>query len=140
MNVASLELCKELYELSGWDDTYFSWNFNSSVPEQGWYVDDDNLAYPKSDTYPAYDLGYLLQKLPKNISRNGNLYWLTLDCNLREEWMVWYNGRSSDDLMPDVDYSLVCADTPEDAAAKLAIELFKQGILKPLVEPLEPSI
>jgi hypothetical protein len=78
-NVASLELCKELYGLSGWNDT------------------------------PNHvDLGYLVRKLPAYTEiRNYEI------C-----WQARFNSMISE------------ADTPEDAAAKLAIELFKSGVLE----------
>jgi hypothetical protein len=48
MNTAGLELCKQLYELSGWDDG-------------GLFHEE---AYISGATVPLYDLGYLLPKLP----------------------------------------------------------------------------
>jgi hypothetical protein len=57
---------------------------------------------------PAYDLGYLLRKLPQPYSI-----------------MAYSTGR----LVAVQGEVTATADTPEDAAAKLAIELFKQGIL-----------
>lgn len=103
MHVASLELCKELCELSGWvdchdkyrsDGTLVSWGFS------GW----------KSRECPAYDLGFLLRKLPYAELRN----W-------RGIYTAWRNTPAN---FPPIE-----ADTPEDCAAKLAIELFKTGVL-----------
>lgn len=115
MNVASLKLCRELYELSGW-----------SAPQKYWVlmVSGDWKAVNKDTTveveinrsiYPAYDLGYLLRKLPpysRIQSMKGDVpYRVSYDNGVSERG--------------------VNADTPEDAACKLAIELFKQGILTP---------
>jgi hypothetical protein len=63
MNVAALELCKELFELSGWDGTPYDHLVND---------DGENHTSPAifghSDSffvaYPAYDLGYLIRRLP----------------------------------------------------------------------------
>jgi hypothetical protein len=102
-NVASLELCKELYELSGWRGS----------PQVLSYHSHFLLANEREGTgIPAYDLGYLLRKLP-----NDDYEFL----HGSGEW--YFRGVS-----PYAD-SGYC-DTPEDAAAKVAIKLFKQGILQ----------
>lgn len=116
MNVASLELCKELYELSGWtkpkDDDEWHWE---SVTTEKWIA-------------PKYDLGYLLRKLPSlpdpEFGEEESYYPHVV--NLQTHSMAGYF---------DEDFSLwgewtATALTPEDAACKLAIELWKQGILK----------
>lgn len=48
-NVADLKLCKELHELSGWDDCSESYRSSTKWKQ------------------PAYDAGYLLRKLPDSI-------------------------------------------------------------------------
>lgn len=104
MNVASLELCKELYELSGWNT-----HISHGVPDR--------------DIHPVYDLGFLLRKFPKKLKHpaTGEEYTLGLTWHLDEEkWIADYQ-RS---LLPHAE-----ADTPENAAAKLAISLFKANIL-----------
>lgn len=69
---------------------------------------------------PLYTLGYLLRKL--NDSLNHNIDTLTLVTLGSFGWEVQHKALST---------PTVCeADTPEDAACKLAIELFKQGLLK----------
>ncbi|SRR5258706_5170776 len=95
MNVASLKLCKDLYELSGWSDTIE--NFRES-------------AHLTKDRVPAYDLGYLMRKLP----RQSHVYQFGAN-----EWLAYAPGSH--------DHS---ADTPENAATKLCIELLNQGVLK----------
>lgn len=118
MNVASLELCKELYDLSGWADVNYAWNTgNGRVMRL--YVDDGEILH--RDDYPAYDLGYLLRRLPikaPNLKGSVN-YWFTLTTIHTGEWMAWYDGTAGQ----------AYGNSPEDAAAKLAIKLFKQGIL-----------
>ena len=80
MHVASLELSRELYELSGWDDR--------RAIQYYWHGDDlDHVTVvdaeqhePECAVYPAYDLGYLLRKLPEStvVSKSGTGYgaWL----------------------------------------------------------------
>lgn len=105
MNVANLELCKALYEVSGWSDT----EKNHYQPLKG-----DNNGNFKRDWVPDYDLGYLLRKLTAEYGKisftndYGNKMWWCTDGQTRK---------------------LAIAKTPEDAAAKLCIELFKQKIL-----------
>ena len=48
MNIASLELCKELYELSGWDDNFLPHEVYSTPI--------------KTIHLPVYSLGYLLRQ------------------------------------------------------------------------------
>lgn len=108
MNVANLELCKELKELSGW------------ISGSDFFP----VKHSTEDPIPAYDLGYLLRKLPSYIKLKNDRTRFTLrtkpESNQHELplWQAMYGHDFSER-----------ADTPEDAAAKLAVELFKQGIL-----------
>lgn len=106
MSVATLELCRELYELSGWQ----SGNWHIIGPDE---------------STPSYDLGYLLRKLPRIHKRDWHLF--------LQPWTrygTWYcNLRHWQDPYLLVEERASVGDTPEDAAAKLAIELFKQGVL-----------
>lgn len=106
MNVASLKLCKELYEVSGWDGTHKHYG----KMESGNYIATCGL-FEKHQECPAYDAGYLLRKLPAldfEMYRNAN----------DNVWHAIANERFQG-----------IADTPEDALAQLAIELFKQKVL-----------
>lgn len=62
MNVCSLELARELHELSGWDD-------DGPFGLETW-----------NGEIPKYDLGYLLRKLPPT----------TLLQKYEDTWQVWY--------------------------------------------------
>lgn len=109
MNIASLELCKELWRLSGWTtDWHYIAEKNPGIIVAASWREHEGEKY----ICPAYDLGYLLRKL-------GDL--LNLDLMLYTE-----DGKWRADV--EQDYSMK-ADTPEDATCKLAIELFKQGVL-----------
>lgn len=119
-DVAGLKLCRELYDLSGWNDTFFRWADHGKDSFFGVFVDDG--LHP-----PAYDLGYLLRKLPPYISKDivEDLQWLDIapvEVDKNNDVVTWSAGYKSD-------YKY--AHTPEDATCKLAIQLFKQGILKP---------
>lgn len=109
MNVASLNLCKELYELSGWlkgtDKFWFESNSKSQLINKPFKPNGFN----EENRYPAYDLGYLLKKLNKiGVSLSGS----------GDRW-----SASSGEV-----YAV--AKKPTDCVTKLAIELFKQGVLK----------
>jgi len=127
MNVAKLELCKRLYELSGWDDTGFGYQDKGKsftptlVPTY-----DDNIAYD----YPAYSAGYLLRKLPKETAHNNVLALIT---EWEDSFYCGYAERNNEgDYTIDSAFYKSCerADTPEDALCLLAIKLFEEGILK----------
>ena len=112
MNTASFELCKELFERSGWDDIEKYW-----LNQDRWQV--GHLGEASEETYPAYDLGYLLRKL----YACGPVLRCHLDLEARpdagrDRYFIWV-------LDGNIDIRL-WADTPEDAAARLAIELFKR--------------
>lgn len=130
MNVASLDLCKELYELSGWDDTEYVWAQNfflDGKPRIKWDVQTNvqSLGYkPGANLIPAYDLGYLLRKLPKGVK----LFRLTDE--IADELVPKDSRAAHWRIIYELDkHWWLSADTPEDATCKLAIELIKQGIL-----------
>lgn len=117
MQTASLDLCKELHGLSGWDDTYHRW----SKDIYGHDVVIDILA--AGTTVPAYDLGYLLRKLPtRTVIKKEH----DASPELPEETPAHF--RALYDTV-DGQHFWLGADTPEDAACELAIELFKHGVI-----------
>jgi hypothetical protein len=123
MDRASLELCKELYELSGWDGTEAKYvNAAHNDPQEYTQLvgDIDGGGYYR--VIPAYDLGYLLRKLPSRIEHD---YPNDLEITKEDDEKYWAAYSHVDD-----DIISESGDTPEDAACKLAIELFKQGVLK----------
>lgn len=121
---ASLELSKELYEKSGWDNTDFMYGKKGIAPR--------TVLFGSKPT-PAYELGYLLRKLPFQVEleqwQDGT------------KWIAAYNpprvrnSRNYGGYNNNLTRHSREADTPEDAAAKLCILLINQGILP--VEELE---
>ena len=105
MRVANLMLCDELYKLSHWE--------MDKRPHTG--------LLGKAPFPPGYDLGYLLRKLPNKRVKLRN-YTSGWKCQWSEDFKD--HGRRIRDYEAE-------ADNPEDATAKLCIELIKQGILKP---------
>lgn len=118
MNVASLELCKELYRLSGWYTTNVGTLYYT--PHTG----QDSVAQlgASSKSIPAYDLGYLLRRLTAPEYDYLNIELLVTDCQVNIEC---YDKREQFEPI-----GIYNADTPEDAATRAAIELFKQGVLQ----------
>lgn len=104
MNVASLDNCKRLYDVSKWGETATYWNILNDNPTLKLNPSFDN------PSYPAYDLGYLIRKLPIQT----RLY------QTRKGWTIGRYGFRS----------ISTEKTPEDAACLLAILLFEEGILK----------
>jgi hypothetical protein len=125
MNVASLELCRELYELSGWGQHDVEKKWATGLPRDPAFVT-DVLRFDSKFLCPAYPLDHLLRKLPLTVNdpyqfrQNGP----TLK-PARNGWFIWYGTVGT-----DTECYLQNADTPEDAACQLAIELWKQGVLK----------
>lgn len=105
MNVASLELCKELYELSVWETGTTGFSYHNGSIVFGWV----------QGSVPAYTLGYLLRKLPFNCP---------IAKGMAGRWVI---SRYNDEAEP---VEKIWGDTPEDAACRLAIELFRKGVLE----------
>jgi len=135
MNVTSLELSKELYDLSGWNKTDFLW---VAAPErdEGYVVKDktalhalNEMIYQTGKIYNstfAYDLGYILEKLPLQVTLYKGV----------NGWTFNQGNITKQNPIDDELYKLMRfeqsfkSDKPEEAAGKFAIELFKRGILK----------
>lgn len=120
MNVASLELCKELYELSGWQtENNYHMHFDTPVVLSA-SVNQDGTFY-EAGVCPAYGLGYVLRKLPTHsFLENGD----------DGAWLASWNPADSKGYEYKEGGYGYLSYTPESAVCKLAIELFKQGILK----------
>ena len=135
MNVASLENCKRLYELSGWraTDKYHVLNhrntwiiggnpdFENKVLES---LAEGRGTFKLDRVYPAYESGYLVRKLPPQVKIHKDY-----DANpeLPEETPAFYYALYNQRGLGIYNFG---AETPEDALCLLAIKLFEEGILK----------
>lgn len=119
-DVASLDLCKELYELSGWGD--------DEIIHFG-YREDGTVAHFRvwPAMCPAYDLGYLVKKLPSPLVVHEPPQCFVELKRYGEPWVAMYRQENTMQPVAALRFDSL---TPEDAAAKLCIELFKQGILR----------
>lgn len=126
MNVASRELCEELYELSGWRSTDWVWARHEKTGEYRvqWIQDTDTGYYWVQDGV-AYDLGYLLDKM---VERKTGLTLYHVHSTM--QWECFYAGKFFE-YGTDTQHWETQDSNPANAACKLAIELFKQGILTP---------
>lgn len=118
MTVASKELCERLHELSGWETGTTGFCYSGDMLVFGW----------TNDSIPAYDLGFLLRKLPYKVKDEYQSwqYGHKLMPTASTGWKIWFG-----EIGKDSETHFTSADTPEDAAAKLCIELIESGDLKP---------
>jgi hypothetical protein len=126
VDVASLELCRELYDLSDWEETGLAY-VSLTTGEQHVIATDYQTPGENWDFDWAYDLSYLLRKLPYKV-RDQYQAWVfgfKLMPTASTGWKIWYG-----EVGTATEMYFKSGDTPEDAAAKLCIELFRQNILK----------
>lgn len=171
MHVASLELCKELHKVSGWERTE-DHRFIETVWERSYHISEMGMEHPDykhtppeqrreivvgdwrvaqnwrnmyttgqevfqrwhssvqklhEESFPAYDLGYLMRKLPPVIQDPYD--------KVFKHIQLWINGDGSvhigyiEPYADDDKVAYACESSViEDAVAELAIELFKQDI------------
>lgn len=105
MDKASIEVSRELFDLSGW------------CPSR-------NCSSDHKNTPPDYELGFLVRQLPKSINRanrkdsTSKIGLCVTKQNSMWEAKYWKSRH----------YKF--AKIPEDAVALLAIELIKLGLIK----------
>lgn len=112
MKVASLELCRELSEVSEWADTTFfrvkTYIFDSA--NVIWQLEEPSIGETFTEGIPAYDLGYLRQAIMAGLAAG-------IQQEAEYEYILWYERLA---------HALI---EGEDQTAELAIEMFKQEIL-----------
>lgn len=119
-DVANLENCKELYEVSGWEKNVDWWyesfmHVDSSITHSGKIrLFDDRV---RQEDIPAYTLGYLIRKLPPSIKVELAKRVFYEDTG---EWSIDLTAYYGDSFYWTEDFS-----TPEDALASLLIRLIK---------------
>lgn len=136
IDVASRELSEELYALSGWRDTGVIHKKELDAEPASWIVTSTNITplLLKIDPHTkmvAYPLGYVLRKLPAQTYNKSMHYWYWFTLAPVDSQGTWSASYDAQAIEEDEDKAMYFnfAETPEDAAAKLAIELFKQGVL-----------
>lgn len=142
MNLASIELCKELYKLSEWETEYhYVYEPNGGLKTNGYKWQGPKYVRTRHNSYsyiPAYDLDYLIQTLPATIpsdehpGREAHLivrkdYANPHDKNRGALYFAWYAVVGDNDPADFGTHS----STPEDAVCKLAIKVFRLRTLTP---------
>ena len=131
INVTSPALSKELFDLSSWgknfknDTTAEIYALNKKGESVGFISAGGFAISEMHELVPAYDLGYLLRKL-----RDQDIFPI-LSAELYDKWWCKYGYYIKSKKLTRPGAFLGSAPTPEDATAFLAIELIKQGVIKP---------
>lgn len=133
---ANVQLTNGLFRVSGWVDTRYQlvkYSMRSEpmlLPMPNGALDVAVLSGDVEWKLPAYNLGYLLRKLSRSkFWKSG-----TTSCDIEacgQQWQVRVDGMVQPEDAPVQSRSVYSgyADTPEDAAASLAIKLFEQGVI-----------
>lgn len=129
--VADMALCKELNDLMQWGETHYVWVPARNMPQGSlWHNSRDFDGDPA--VVPAYDIAYLLRKLPRHIAIKKQVYHLCIiNGNVDDDnWVADYVtvGRECW-LHEGSSAKLTEADTVENALVKLAIQLKKRAII-----------
>ena len=123
------ELCKEVYERTGWRDTPgYIQPFGQNVNFPNWF---DETITKDHDIAPLYTSDYLLEKLPRTVrfygdpaSMSGSGYsYLSIERPVASNWCASYRYEG---------YPMHCGfgDTPLKALLRLTIALSEAGELK----------
>ena len=112
IGIADIAACKELYERSGWKGQYWWWTFKVQEDGSAGYVLVGEHEAPfHTSTIPAYDVNYLLYKMPgMALQKHG-------DGGYTAKWTD-YIHRSS-------------RTNAANALCRLAVALIAAGILFP---------
>lgn len=111
------ELCKQVYEATGWDEVekfYWGTGAHSGV-NSGRHTILPNV--------PLYTSDYLLEKLPKDLTNDSEVYPFVLyRGKWTKQWLAGYEGYFGGQNDP--------CDTPLKALLKLTLALHEAGELK----------
>ena len=125
-NVLAPEISLGLYNLAGWEGTFFNY-WKSHIGSNGswvlsWYGNIETREV--KERIPAYDLGYLLDKLPTSFEHEGNEYFLTIGAG-SEDGTKQIDYRDLDDGQ----YHAEVGKTYTEAAGLMAGKLLSDNIL-----------
>ena len=133
------ELCKQVYEATGWDDTKNVWSLQhtGSVEEQIIKEEIGDFEHSREPTEclrmgqpvlaPYYTSDYLLEKLPKKIKRDSSTGWLVLSpMDSQGAWSVGYEPDHTEHID---DYPMEWGESPVAALLKLTLKLHEEKML-----------
>lgn len=120
-NVASPELCEQVYKELGWKGTY--WNYWRSKISNEWVLSHVGAIETREvkERIPAYDLGFLFDTLPREIKLEDGYYALSI-MSVHDKWRGAYGGGKYKKFLKQT-------KLPADVLCKVALELKKAGIL-----------
>lgn len=143
---ASPDVCRELHEATGWSGTGQVWNigrrgtsivthYSRGIPRYANngpvedYCDISQTAdtigrsgVKELVTVPAYDLGFLLRRVPPKVpSGPGEFGLFVLEVDNGGRWFAGYNASFGSPS--------AVADTPEDAVTALCVVLAHKGLV-----------
>lgn len=118
MDKECFELCKEVYEATGWE----------CLGDDSWWQERGVLGYKRTGVAPLYTSDYLLEKLPPYLSTygdDGDDYVMRVQSTFeRDSWWAYYLG---DDEKMQFHQE---ASTPLKALLRLTLALHEAGELK----------
>lgn len=129
MDEELFELCKEVYERTGWEhiDLKFWLRYNYPESEYEYKLEEvDDLKRVGKLDVPLYTSDYLLEKLPRSNDLFDEPCILAVTQYDSSQWQASYIGYTSDNLMQP--HISEIADTPLKALLKLTIALSEAGV------------
>ncbi len=112
------ELCKQVYEATGWENDPYIKHLNKAPKYEHRY---GNASIYTSD--------YLLEKLPVYLMYSGEQYFFELEVFEDKTWRGNYGYQDRDGWYDHPDINLQPEDTPLKALLKLALKLHEEKIL-----------
>lgn len=110
------ELCKQLYDATGWDAEYKYFYGTSSVAH--------DRQHSMLENTPLYTSDYLLEKLPVPLFFNNNDCAIEVRRTKKDKYRWSANIRTSGGQ-----YFKQVSDTPLKALLKLTLKLHEEGLL-----------
>lgn len=120
--IASQDLCIELYDQLGWDDTYFYSYRHRQGSFDKWDISRKGI--DTSQLIPRYDFAYIWDRLPN--AYDG--YELIISSTEKGVFAEYLTADYTEER--PMRLATGNADNPTDAIALLATKLLKMGILK----------
>lgn len=108
------ELCKQVYEVTKWDDV------ESYINESEDYVNPSSDVIDPVIHTPLYTSDYLLEKLPRTQEMFGNTTYLTVQGVNIDQWCASY------DHIEGQSFKGQFADTPLKSLLKLTLKLHEE--------------
>ncbi|MCO4274281.1 hypothetical protein NG701_07540 [Pseudarthrobacter sp. HLT3-5] len=112
MHFADVGRCKKLFQVSGWDDTSFKY-VGGSRDKIEMMPRDSRVCLPD---VPAYDLGFLVRRLPYAVSVTVSTKGFTTTAAMMRHRPPFFNYLARD-------------ASPENSTVDVFLELFKQNVL-----------